>query len=1302
MVEALINDKALAERKVAAYWERLKPFYTGDAAFAPVCMACLAAFPVVLTADLAYQLWANFRELQDLKGNKHRLPPLVVSDCILSPLWRNTGSDVFELDPDTRAYLLDGLRKKFGDAIIDDLASFLYNYIDEKKDSRMPASFAEAQQWTALLAVDAPEAARQILNALNNKLSEGRFGEGMGISNLLATLSRDSNELAEMMRSSMREPINKDTTAGTLPVDKRIRIQEASGSNAFSIDIPDELAGPLMPLLDTGSENSIGMLSETNSNRQIFTILIAVDEYQFIDKKLTKSVTDAEAIAIRLESEKMLSGGQQRLTKSYNRKATRNNVLSNLRETLKSAGPGDWVIIYFCGTIGIDQDKHYLLLHDSKTGTEGIESGISNEVLQSILSEFGRQDPNVLLILDACNSGTPDWLMTSNPKHIGLMSSQAAQLSFESPSMTDILLEVFANGRRAITYREVYLQLLSKLDKQVPYFKISRNKWDTYFLSTVDRDPVLTAKQLLLDLGYPLYADNNPSDPAFNKAILEFAPASNASSQSFTIQELVRRATPALRRANLMRKAAGLGIVYLHIEEPAPDLDIMQSDITESHRQEGVKMSLERIEGAKVDFVAISEFSDENWNSLRKKILSNQWLLIGINNRWINNKQLTAAIESLLELAFACDRLVDFVLEEECDWRRPPITAYSVLPDSLRPITDPVHRDRMLEQIHSNIPGLTQYIGLKTPKQVDQRFEKRLREARRTGHLDLSGMDLYEFPASVYLETSITSLDCSHNHIAAIPRGIAQLSSVRRLNLSDNPLDHLPAEICYLSQLTELNVADTALSDFPAEMYMLRQLDKLDLRGTPMRMFNAGAFGDHFPAEVRFPEKGCYNLPNDIRRRNELAKHLLRVQEKPFVVMEIHSESARPRYQHFLRNLSDECLYYFFENVNTLPELFKHLYGLAGSKHTIVYLCDSKNILGPQFVDTANSSNLSYSFFKALGKKIGLIANNGRIHVGSIADLVGGNEMDFGILTEDNNHSEFVMADKLIQGLADGLSFKTAFDAAVPADSTELRPRYRLSSNFENYSLPLALVRRASNTTKKSAQKPAAENPAKIPFSGKRILVTGTWHQKLMSTGEYSVVHAIGKLLAEEGYGLITGGYPGIDEEVALYFAETLGTLRINSKDRLIQVLSTSDKPSFKGDSSIQRVKQKEWTDRVLNMSAAVIVIGGSRLVEQTVNDAIKKNIPVLPVAESGKVARQVYDKLYNESGFNFLPTQINALAAGLTNKGLVELIAGIRSILKGLPSIPVKPTAVRKPAKKSPSISSNRKQPMRKQAKKK
>lgn len=1301
MVEALINDKALAERKVAAYWERLKPFYTGDAAFAPVCMACLAAFPVVLTADLAYQLWANFRELQDLKGNRHRLPPLVVSDCILSPLWRNTGSDVFELDPDTRAYLLDGLRKKFGDAIIDDLASFLYNYIDEKKDSRMPASFAEAQQWTALLAVDAPEAARQILNALNNKLSEGRFGEGMGISNLLATLSRDSNELAEMMRSSMREPIVSDHIADTLPGNKRLRIQEATGANAFSVDIPDELAGPLMPLLERGTDADLFDGTTANANRKLHAVVVALNEHRFLNKRLSKSVNDASNFIKLLESGNISAGAATNITRLFDKEATRSNVMNSLQNTLSNAGPDDTVLFYFCGSIAIENDLHYLLLYDTQETATSITDGISSSEFRGMIESVSRGDSRVIAVLDACNSGTQDWLPANNPRCIGLMSSQATQLSFEKPSMTDVLTDVPPIGR-ATTYRELYMRLLSRLENQVPYFKIDRNSLDSYIMTGRQKQNIQIAKELLIQLGYPLYADNNPSDPAFNKAILEFAPASNASSQSFTIQELVRRATPALRRANLMRVARELGIVYLHIEEPAPDLDIMQSDITESHRQEGLKMNLERIEGAKVDFVAISEFSDENWNSLRKKILANQWLLIGINNKWINNKQLTAAIESLLDLAFACDRLVDFVLEEECDWRRPPITAYSVLPDSLRPITDPVHRDRMLEQIHSNIPGLTQYIGFKTPKQVDQRFEKRLREARRTGHLDLSGMDLYEFPASVYLETSITSLDCSHNHIAAIPRGIAQLSSVRRLNLSDNPLDHLPAEICYLSQLTELNVSDTALSEFPAEMYMLRQLDKLDLRGTPMRMFNAGAFGDHFPAEVRFPEKGCYNLPNDIRRRNELAKHLLRVQEKPFVVMEIHSESARPRYQHFLRNLSDECLYYFFENVNTLPELFKHLYGLAGSKHTIVYLCDSKNILGPQFVDTANSSNLSYSFFKALGKKIGLIANNGRIHVGSIADLVGGNEMDFGILTEDNNHSEFVMADKLIQGLADGLSFKTAFDAAIPADSTEFRPRYRLSSNFEDYSLPLALVRRASNTTKKSAQKPAAENPAKIPFSGKRILVTGTWHQKLMSTGEYSVVHAIGKLLAEEGYGLITGGYPGIDEEVALYFAETLGTLGINSKDRLIQVLSTSDKPSFKGDSSIQRVKQKEWTDRVLNISAAVIVIGGSRLVEQTVNDAIKKNIPVLPVAESGKVARQVYDKLYNESGFNFLPTQINALAAGLTNKGLVELIAGIRSILKGLPSTPVKPTAVRKPAKKSPSISSNRKQPMRKQAKKK
>jgi hypothetical protein len=132
MVEAMIKNVRAAEQSVIAYWKKLKPLYP-DHPEAPLWMACLAAFPVGVTIDLLYQLWANFRELKDRKGKVYQLPPLVVNDCILSPLFRITGKEIYEMPSDTRAFLINIFKQTFGDEIIDDLASFLYKYIREKR-----------------------------------------------------------------------------------------------------------------------------------------------------------------------------------------------------------------------------------------------------------------------------------------------------------------------------------------------------------------------------------------------------------------------------------------------------------------------------------------------------------------------------------------------------------------------------------------------------------------------------------------------------------------------------------------------------------------------------------------------------------------------------------------------------------------------------------------------------------------------------------------------------------------------------------------------------------------------------------------------------------------------------------------------------------------------------------------------------------------------------------------------------------------------------------------------------------------
>lgn len=67
-----------------------------------------AAFPLALTPDLLYRLWANFQRTAE--GKKLSLPWIAVADVLLSPLCEEVSHELYEMDVAVRAELLAGLQ----------------------------------------------------------------------------------------------------------------------------------------------------------------------------------------------------------------------------------------------------------------------------------------------------------------------------------------------------------------------------------------------------------------------------------------------------------------------------------------------------------------------------------------------------------------------------------------------------------------------------------------------------------------------------------------------------------------------------------------------------------------------------------------------------------------------------------------------------------------------------------------------------------------------------------------------------------------------------------------------------------------------------------------------------------------------------------------------------------------------------------------------------------------------------------------------------------------------------------------
>ncbi|MEH2317871.1 GUN4 domain-containing protein [Nostoc sp.] len=172
----------IAKRRIESFSKRF-----GEPHF---YLACHAAFPLALTPDLLYRLWANFQ--QDVNNNLLNIPWIAVADLLLSNLCNEVGYELYEIDWAIRNELLNQLKNNpcFGQQRILQLSDFLLAYMREQLNSSNPDTrdFAQAQKWTALAYAQPHEAAREIASNLAS-LNIEDASEWIRLTSLVQTLA---------------------------------------------------------------------------------------------------------------------------------------------------------------------------------------------------------------------------------------------------------------------------------------------------------------------------------------------------------------------------------------------------------------------------------------------------------------------------------------------------------------------------------------------------------------------------------------------------------------------------------------------------------------------------------------------------------------------------------------------------------------------------------------------------------------------------------------------------------------------------------------------------------------------------------------------------------------------------------------------------------------------------------------------------------------------------------------------------------------------------------------------------------
>jgi hypothetical protein len=188
------------KRRIGFFREKFMKLGYGEGHY---LLACHAAFPIAITPDLLYQLWANFKNYEAYltQVSPRSIDMIAVSDLLMSNLVHPTGNEFFEMDQEVRGYLLHQLANdlRFGTPRMTALASFLYQYTDA---TNWDSDIKEAQHWTALATLDSEKAVGQIMEAFDGHIRNKNESEILRFRELFEAYHYQDERFTEVLEFS--------------------------------------------------------------------------------------------------------------------------------------------------------------------------------------------------------------------------------------------------------------------------------------------------------------------------------------------------------------------------------------------------------------------------------------------------------------------------------------------------------------------------------------------------------------------------------------------------------------------------------------------------------------------------------------------------------------------------------------------------------------------------------------------------------------------------------------------------------------------------------------------------------------------------------------------------------------------------------------------------------------------------------------------------------------------------------------------------------------------------------------------
>lgn len=414
---------AANRRKLEWYYRRYVEEFYPEYRFGHFLLTAYAAVPALLTPDLMYKLWQNFHQYQ-WAGRTERIHRVAVSDLLLSPLCREIGFEVYEMEPSIRQAFLDWQTRLSDDPLWQDrhlapiksIADFLQEYHARPNPARQRwgGAYEEVQEWNTLAFLQPARLQQRMWQKLQQSIARNQETETLRV---LDFWSKSENQLAMGLSDMEQEQWRQNAQfaqawKALLQHNSQLFTQLIAEDETYLAMLDDNPEGGVAVKMPAKVKAEVDRIREAakpeeKTEERVFALLVGIDQYARADlPRLEGCQNDVADFQALLGNATDYLGMPLETMLLVDREATIEQVQSSLRNVVNELQDGDHFVFFFAGnsanSLGRDlwERDGTLYLYDSepiKAGWSGMQQGEIEELLVNLIQE---KKVNCLLVLD--------------------------------------------------------------------------------------------------------------------------------------------------------------------------------------------------------------------------------------------------------------------------------------------------------------------------------------------------------------------------------------------------------------------------------------------------------------------------------------------------------------------------------------------------------------------------------------------------------------------------------------------------------------------------------------------------------------------------------------------------------------------------------------------------------------------------------------------------------------------------------------------------------------------------------------